>query len=78
MTIELKPGQEWAIQQAISAGVFRSVDEFIDTAIALLPNAPVSAGPQAANPRKSRLWELREGLSLGDLSIRELIEEGRE
>jgi hypothetical protein len=49
MTIELKPGQEWAIQQAISAGVFRSVDEFIDTAIALLPNAPVSAGPQAAN-----------------------------
>jgi hypothetical protein len=35
---------------------------------------------QVANvqPRRSRLWELREGLSLGDISIRELIEEGRE
>jgi hypothetical protein len=28
--------------------------------------------------RKSRLWELREDLALGDVSIKELIEEGRE
>jgi hypothetical protein len=54
------------------------VEEFIDTAIALLPNSPVSDEPPAASPHKSRLWELREGLSLGDLSIQELIEEGRE
>ena len=63
MTIQLKPGQEQAIQAAIEAGAFRSVD--------------VGERPPAS-PRKSRLWELRKGLSLGDLSIKGLIEEGRE
>lgn len=77
MTIELKPGQEQAINEAIRAGAFRSVDDFMDTAIAILPNSAV-AGSSAAPPRKSRLWELREGLSLGELSIKDLIEEGRE
>lgn len=76
MTIQLKPGQEEAIQAAIRAGAFRSIDEFLDSAIAILPNVQAPAAPSA--PRKSRLWELREGLSLGDLSIKELIEEGRE
>jgi Arc/MetJ-type ribon-helix-helix transcriptional regulator len=76
MTIQLKPGQEQAINAAIRAGAFRSVDEFMDTAIAILTNSP--AADASAAPRKSRLWELREGLSLGDLTIKELIEEGRE
>ena len=65
-----------AIEEAIQAGAFRSVDEFIEAAISMLPN--VSARGSSAPPRKSRLWELREGLSLGEVSIRELIEEGRE
>ena len=30
------------------------------------------------SPRPSRLWDLRKGLRLGDVSIRELISEGRE
>lgn len=77
MTIQLKPGQEQAINAAIRAGAFRSVDEFMDTAIAILPNSPAPDASAAAH-RKSRLWELREGLSLGDLPIKELIEEGRE
>jgi hypothetical protein len=29
-------------------------------------------------PHRSRLWELRRGLALGDVSIKELIAEGRE
>jgi hypothetical protein len=29
-------------------------------------------------PRRSRLWDLREGLALGDVSIKKLIAEGRE
>jgi hypothetical protein len=76
MTIQLKPGQEEAIQAAIRAGAFRSVEEFLDSAIAILPNVQGAATPSA--PRKSRLWELREGLTLGDCSIKELVEEGRE
>lgn len=74
MTITLQPDQERAIEEAIRTGAFRSVNEFLDTAIALLPSA---APPPTAVARRSRLWELRQGLALGDLSIKELIEEGR-
>ena len=41
-------------------------------------HAGSGGGIANVQPRRSRLWELREGLSLGDISIRELIEEGRE
>jgi Arc/MetJ-type ribon-helix-helix transcriptional regulator len=78
MTITLQPDQERAIEEAIRAGAFRSVDEFIETAIATLPTYAIAADPLQTPPRRSRLWQLREGLALGDLSIKELIEEGRE
>ncbi len=78
MTITLQPEQERAIEEAIRAGAFRSVDEFIETAIATLPNYTTTADASHTPPRRSRLWELREGLALGELSIKELIEEGRE
>lgn len=77
MTITLQPDQERAIEEAIRTGAFRSVDEFIDAAIAILPNM-AGAEPAPTPARKSRLWELRKGLALGDLSIKQLIEEGRE
>lgn len=76
MTITLQPEQEQAIQAAIRRGAFRSVDEFLAAAIAQLPGQLTFEREPA--PRKSRLWELRQGLSLGELSIKELIEEGRE
>ena len=78
MTITLQPDQERAIEEAIRVGAFRSVDEFIETAIATLPNYAIAAELPQTPPRKSRLWELREGLALDELSIKELIEEGRE
>ena len=78
MTITLQPDQERAIEEAIRAGAFRSVDEFIETAIATLPSYTIAAEPPHTPPRRSRLWELREGLALGGISIKELIEEGRE
>jgi Arc/MetJ-type ribon-helix-helix transcriptional regulator len=37
VTITLQPHQEQAIQAAVSSGSFRSVEEFIDAAIAHLP-----------------------------------------
>jgi Arc/MetJ-type ribon-helix-helix transcriptional regulator len=76
MTIQLKPEQEHIIEEAIRFGRFRSVDEFISTAISSV--SPMAADEPSTAPRKSRIWELRQGLSLGDLSIKELIEEGRE
>jgi Arc/MetJ-type ribon-helix-helix transcriptional regulator len=78
MTIKLQPDQERAIEEAIRAGAFRSVGEFIDAALATLPSNVVVTEPAHKPARKSRLWELREGLALGEISIKELIEEGRE
>jgi hypothetical protein len=57
MTITLQPDQERAIEEAIRAGAFQSVDEFVDATIATR--------------------ELREGPALGELSIMELVDEGR-
>lgn len=37
-----------------------------------------AADPAQEPVRKSRLWELRQGLALGELTIKGLIEEGRE
>ena len=37
-----------------------------------------SASETVQPARKSRLWELRKGLSLGETSIKSLLEEGRE
>ena len=67
MTITLTPNQEKAIQDAIQAGLVRSVDEFIDTAIEALPRR---AG--------ARIRELRRGVRLerGGMSIRELAHIG--
>ena len=42
--------------------------------LALAEDLPERQG----EPRPSRLWALREGLRLGDVSIHELIDEGRE
>jgi len=77
MTITLQPDQERAIEDAIRAGAFRSVDEFINAAIATLPNRAITAEPAHTPARKLRLWELREGLALGELSIKDLIDGGR-
>ncbi len=75
MTIELKPEHQRLIDRAIQSGAYHYPEEVISAALDML-----AADLQVANvqPRRSRLWELREGLSLGDISIRELIEEGRE
>ena len=75
MNITVQPEQERVIERAIRSGAFRSADEFIEAAIASLSSSPE---PLAAAPRKSGLWTLRRGLVLGDLSIKDLIEEGRE
>ena len=75
MTIELKPEDWHLIERAIQSGAYRHPGEVISAALDMLAEDLQVGNGQ---PRKSRLWELREGLSLGEISIRELIEEGRE
>jgi Arc/MetJ-type ribon-helix-helix transcriptional regulator len=75
VTIELKPEQERVIDWAMQSGMYHDPGEVISAALGMLAEEIKGAD---GHPRKSRLWELRAGLSLGNLSIRELIEEGRE
>jgi hypothetical protein len=47
----------------------KSLDEWVREVLI----ARATFGRGSFSPRKSRLWELREGLTLGDASIKELI-----
>ncbi len=72
-TLNLPPDIEQALlAEAQAKGL--SLDEWVCEVLRTL----VQPGPSSAAPRKSRLWELRKDLSLGDVSIKELIGEGRE
>jgi Arc/MetJ-type ribon-helix-helix transcriptional regulator len=75
MTIEPKPEHERVIDRAIQSGAYRDPGEVISAALEMLAEV---IQDEDGHPRKSRLWELRRGLSLSDISIRELVEEGRE
>lgn len=77
MTIHLSPQQERAIQEAIESGVVRSVDEFIETAIAMLPRAK----DQNEASRREAVRRMEEfgdkyHLSLGEPITRKLLHEG--
>jgi hypothetical protein len=73
VTLNLPTDVEQAfLAEARAKGV--SLDEWIREV--LIARAASAGG--SFSPRRSRLWELREGLTLGDVSIKELIAEGRE
>jgi hypothetical protein len=79
MEVHLPYNQEVQLNE-LAAHTGRATDDLVCEAVAqLLTRQTSQAEPPSHTPgRKSRLWELREGLTLGDLSIKELIEEGRE
>lgn len=79
MTIQLNPEQEHVIHQALETGKYRSVDEVLDSALEVIRQRegipPALMRSQLAG---QRIRELRKGVTLDGLSIKELIEEGRE
>ncbi len=78
MTITLTPHQERAIQEAIRAGVVRSVDEFIEAAIEALPRSETRFDLEKARQAGARIRQLRKGVRLNrhGMSIRELAHFG--
>ena len=78
MHITLKPDQEVVIQAAIRAGLIRSIDEFIDTAIEALPRCEAAFDKEKARLAVARIREIRSGvkLDLQGMSIRELAHAG--
>jgi hypothetical protein len=76
MTIILKPDQERAIQEAIQAGLIRSVDEFIDTAIEALPHGEAGIPSRADAVKRMQEFGDKYQLSLGEPVTRKLLHEG--
>lgn len=77
MTIILRPEQERLLQAAIQAGLVRSVDEFIDTAIEALPHRDTAGVTRReAAVRRMREFGERYKLSAGEPVTRTLLHEG--
>jgi Arc/MetJ-type ribon-helix-helix transcriptional regulator len=77
MTIEISPEQERAIQEAIKSGFVCSVDEFIDVAIAMLPQSRDHAeSSRRAAVRRMEEFAEEYHLSLGEPVTRKLLHEG--
>lgn len=78
MTITLTPDQEQAIEGAIHAGVVRSIEEFIATAVKTLSRSEGTFNLEAARVAGARVRELRKGVRLerGAMSFREMAHIG--
>jgi hypothetical protein len=82
MTIILKPEQERVVLEAISSGLANSTDEAIDQALDALRSRlsqSTTSGDESAAAAVRRLatFGQRHGLSLGGLTIKELLHESR-
>jgi hypothetical protein len=79
MTIEItRPEVEELINQRLRSGAFADAEELIFQALrssAQEPGQPFDK--QRAQAAAARIRELRKGITLGGLTIRELIDEGR-
>ena len=78
MSIHLTPEQQAVIEQALQAGLVRSVDEFLDSAKGALARQENGFDQEKARLAGQRIRELRKGvkLDLHGMSIRELAHLG--
>jgi hypothetical protein len=82
MTIILKPEQEQVLIEAINSGLAGTRDEALDQALDALrerlPRADTSVDESvAAAARRLATFGKRHGLSLGGLTIKELLHQSR-
>jgi hypothetical protein len=81
MTITLKPEQEQVLMEAISSGLAQNADEALERALeALKDRLPQKGLPDesvAAAARRLVTFGKRHGLSLGGVTIKELLRESR-
>jgi len=78
MTITLRPEQERVIQEAIEAGMYNSVEEVLDSALeSIRVREALHVDAKRSQLAGQRIRELRNGVTLGGIPIKELIEEGR-
>jgi Arc/MetJ-type ribon-helix-helix transcriptional regulator len=84
MTVTLRPEQEQIVGEAIRTGLIENADDVVDAGVEAIrqrleSNGPASAAKgeiQAAADRMLRFGE-KYGSSLGGLTIKDLVNEGR-
>jgi hypothetical protein len=84
MTVTLRPEQEQVVGEAIRAGLIGTADEVVDVGIETIRQrleSTISAGPRqkmidAAADRLLKFGD-KYRLSLGGMTIKELVNEGR-
>jgi Arc/MetJ-type ribon-helix-helix transcriptional regulator len=76
MTITLNPDQEKAIREAIKAGLVRSVDDFIESAIEALPHSANGTPSREEAVRRMQEFGDTYHLNLGEPVTRTLLHEG--
>lgn len=81
MTITLRPEQEMLLQEAINSGLAHSTDEALDQAFDMLRHSLPRAATKTELPeivaRRLANFGGRHGLSLGGMTIKELLRESR-
>ena len=81
MTITLRPEQERVLREAIKSGLAHSTEEALDQALeglrVRLPQQRSEDESPAAAVRRLATFGKRHGLSLGGMTIKELLRESR-
>jgi putative addiction module CopG family antidote len=77
VTIDLKPEQERIIRQQLASGLYNSVDEVLDNALASLPNnARFDREHRREAVRRMMEFGERRKLSLGEPVTRQFLHQG--
>lgn len=78
MTIDLKPSQEQLVKEALRSGRYQNVDEFLNEALSAWKKGESQEFDlQKAQAAAASIRQLRQGVTLGGLKLKDLIVEGR-
>ena len=79
MTVQLSREQQHVIDKAMETGKYHSVNEVLDSALeGMREREGFGRSLEQSRLAGQRIREFRKGTTLGGISIRELIEDGRE
>jgi Arc/MetJ-type ribon-helix-helix transcriptional regulator len=74
----LKPSHEQLVNEALSSGRYHDVDEFLDEALSAWKTREARRYDlKKAQAAAASIRELRQGVTLGGITIKDLLTEGR-
>jgi Arc/MetJ-type ribon-helix-helix transcriptional regulator len=74
----LKPSHEQLVREALNSGRYHDVDEFLDEALSAWKTSEARRYDlKKAQAAAASIRELRKGVTLGGLKIKDLVTEGR-